>query len=417
MKKFMFMLALGSVLFGLSACSSDDENIEGESTEGCVFIKLENVVGPSSRMTEDPKIESDITEFHNGFIIFGTPKSAIRKHYEIVTDPKLLDRTDHVILLDELRKGKTFKDIPGDVTNVAIIANITEAEISPEEFHNGTLRFHNDVLNKIINLENQYKDNMSHVALYDMKPLEVTGGNAMSATLELRPMCARLEIAKITPGPDVVEYQVDGIYLAGFYKQMYVSQISNREFWASPDYDNADPATELINFYTGYPYLVNTDIKAVKETMGEGDDAREVTAFYPEEDGKVWAFPFFGKYEPRNDTEHYGLRLIVKVSNLKVYLKDENGDRHLRDVTAWDKEQGVPDEKAGIRYLNINGFVENYHDTQAEPVQFYNGNIYQVQNFEITTQNLSDRIMPTDINVNITVTVKAWSIKKVYPQI
>lgn len=48
MKKFMFMLALGSVLFGLSACSSDDENIEGESTEGCVFIKLENVVGPSS---------------------------------------------------------------------------------------------------------------------------------------------------------------------------------------------------------------------------------------------------------------------------------------------------------------------------------------------------------------------------------
>ena len=89
----------------------------------------------------------------------------------------------------------------------------------------------------------------------------------------------------------------------------------------------------------------------------------------------------------------------------------------MRDVTAWDKEQGVPEEKAGIRYLNINGFVENYHDTQAEPVQFYNGNIYQVQNFEITTQNLSDRIMPTDINVNITVTVKAWSIKKVYPQI
>lgn len=67
MKKFMFMLALGSVLFGLSACSSDDENIEGESTEGCVFIKLENVVGPSSRMTEDPKIESDITDVPQRF--------------------------------------------------------------------------------------------------------------------------------------------------------------------------------------------------------------------------------------------------------------------------------------------------------------------------------------------------------------
>ncbi len=61
--------------------------------------------------------------------------------------------------------------------------------------------------------------------------------------------------------------------------------------------------------------------------------------------------------------------------------------------------------------------MESPHNTEAEPVEFYNGNVYTVQNFEITTQNLSDRIMPTDINVNITVQVKPWTIKKVYPQI
>ena len=153
------------------------------------------------------------------------------------------------------------------------------------------------------------------------------------------------------------------------------------------------------------------------ETIGEGDEAKTVTAFYPEADGKVWAYPFFGKSELRNDDGHYGLRLIVKVSNLKVYLKDENGEKHLHDVTKDDEGKGIPEEKAGIRYLNINGFVEEYHNTEAEPVEFYNGNVYTVQNFEITTQNLSDRIMPTDINVNITVQVKPWTIKKVYPQI
>ena len=64
--------------------------IEEIHPNGRVFIKLDNVAGPSSRMTENPKTESDITEFHNGFIIFGTPKSAIRKHYEIVTDASQL---------------------------------------------------------------------------------------------------------------------------------------------------------------------------------------------------------------------------------------------------------------------------------------------------------------------------------------
>ena len=107
----------------------------------------------------------------------------------------------------------------------------------------------------------------------------------------------------------------------------------------------------------------------------------------------------------------------MKVSDLIVYLKDENGDMQRRDVTKYDIDNGVPAEKAGIRYLNINGFVEDYHNTEAEPIQFYNGNVYTVQNFDITTQNLSDKIMPNDISVNVTLTVKPWTIKKVYPQI
>lgn len=417
MKKVLSMVALGSMLFGLSACSSEEQDIE-QASSGNVFVKLENVVGPSSRMTEPAKGDADVTEFHNGFLIFGTPKSAIRKHYQIVSSAKEEIKSEHVVLLDDLRKGKNFEGIPGDVTNVAIVANVTEEELSATEFQNGTIRFHNDVLNHIIQLRNQHADNMSHVALYDMKMLQAGAvKGTMSASLELKPMCARLEIAKITPGPDVVEYQVDGIYLSGFYDRMPISQISNREYWRSPDYDKEDPAAELQKFFSGYPYLANTDIKSVTETVGEGDEAKTVTAFYPEADGKVWAYPFFGKSELRNDDGHYGLRLIVKVSHLKVYLKDENGDKHLHDVTADDAGKGIPADKAGIRYLNINGFVEEYHNTEAEPVQFYNGNVYTVQNFEITTQNLSDRIMPTDINVNITVQVKPWTIKKVYPQI
>lgn len=225
MRNFISMLALGSMLFGLGACSSDNNDFDDNNQSGRVFVRLENVASPGSRMTEDPKTDKDVTELRNGFIIFGTPKSAIRKHYEIVSDPALVDKTDHVVLLDELRSGKTFEGIPGDVTNVSIIANVTEDELNPEEFHNGTIRSFNEVLAKKIQIRNQYSDNMSHVALYDMQELKGTAnGGTMSATLELKPMCARLEIPKIIPGPDIIEYTVEGIYLAGFYKQSFIEQ-------------------------------------------------------------------------------------------------------------------------------------------------------------------------------------------------
>ncbi len=421
MKKFISMLALGSMLVGLNACSSDDSIIDGDNEKGHVYIKLENVVSPGSRMTEDPKTDKDVTELRNGFIVFGTSKSAIRRHYEIVSDPALVDDPDHVVLIQDLREGKTFEGIPGDVTNVAIIGNVTEDELNPDDFHNNTLRNFNEVLAKKIQIRNQYADNMSHVALYDMQQLQGTSDkNVLSATLELKPMCARLEIPKIMPGPDIIEYKVDGIYLAGFYKESRIEQTLDRNDWVAPDYEK-DPNTALDEFYKGYPYMENLDIKAVQETVttGEGDAAatKEVTAYYPIEEGKVWAYPFFGLYEKRSNQEHYGLRLIVKVSGLKVRMYDSQGHPYEYDVKEKDLAEGIAADKAGIRYLNINGFVEEYHNTQAEQIKFYNGNVYQVQNFEITTQNLSNKIMPTDINVTLTVSVKPWVIKKVYPQI
>lgn len=424
MKKFISMLALSSVLLGFSACSSEENNVDTPVSDGRVFVKLDNVVGPTSRMTEAPKTDKESAELHNGFIVFSTPNGGIREHYEIVTSAD--DVVDaHTILLDELREGKTFEGIPGDVTNVAIIANTTNEELNPADFHNNNIKFKADIFARKLQLRNQYADNMNHVALYDMKQLQGSAGvGSMSATLELKPMVARLEIAKITPGPNVMSYKVEGIYLAGFYKESFMNQVCDRADWSFPDYDNADPQAALDEFYKGYSYLANTDIKAVTETgigmgnNGEQDVERDITAFYPTEDGKVWAYPFFGKYDQSPNDDHYGVRLIVKLSGLKMYLKNEQtGDMELRDVYQYDINRGIDPAVAGIRYLNISGFVEDPNNTLAEPIQFYNGNVYVVENFEVTTQYLSEKIMPADINVNLTVSVKPWVIKKVYPQI
>lgn len=424
MKKFISMLALSSVLLGFSACSSEENNVDTPVSDGRVFVKLDNVVGPTSRMTEAPKTDKESAELHNGFIVFSTPNGGIREHYEIVTSAD--DVVDaHTILLDELREGKTFEGIPGDVTNVAIIANTTNEELNPADFHNNNIKFKADIFARKLQLRNQYADNMNHVALYDMKQLQGSAGvGSMSATLELKPMVSRLEIAKITPGPNIMSYKVEGIYLAGFYKESFMNQVCDRADWVFPDYDNADPQAALDEFYKGYSYLANTDIKAVTErgvgmgNNGEQDVERDITAFYPTEDGKVWAYPLFGKYDQFPNDDHYGVRLIVKLSGLKMYLQKEHSeDMELRDVYQYDIDRGIDPSVAGIRYLNISGFVEDPNNTLAEPIQFYNGNVYVVENFEVTTQYLSEKIMPADINVNLTVSVKPWVIKKVYPQI
>ena len=54
MKKFLSVLALSSMLVGLGACSSEENGSEIEEIHpnGRVFIKLDNVAGPSSRMTQ-----------------------------------------------------------------------------------------------------------------------------------------------------------------------------------------------------------------------------------------------------------------------------------------------------------------------------------------------------------------------------
>lgn len=425
MKKIISMLALSSVLFGFSACSSEESKEDAPITDGRVFVKLDNVVGPQSRMTETAKTDKESAELHNGYIVFSTPNGGIRAHYEIVSNED--DVVDaHTILLDELREGKTFEGIPGDVTNVAIIANTTNDELSPDEFHNNSIKFKADIFEHKLQLRNQYADNMTHVALYDMKQLQGSAGvGSMTATLELKPMVARLEIAKITPGPNIMSYKVDGIYFAGFYKESYMNQVCAREAWTFPDYDDADPQAALDELYSSnYTYLANTDIRGVTEkgigmgSNGEQNVERDVTAYYPTEEGKVWAYPFFGKYDQFPNDDHYGVRLIVKLSGLKMYLKKEHSDDiELRDVYQYDIERGIDPKIAGIRYLNISGFVEDPNNTLAEPIQFYNGNVYVVENFEITTQYLSEKIMPADINVNLTVSVKPWVIKKVYPQI
>jgi hypothetical protein len=412
MKKVLYG-ALAFMLAATTACSDNGDNNQlPEETKGSkVLVKIDNIAAASSRAVTDPKGESDAekVEFTGGYLFFLTPQGAIRDHVRIIVDPADVDNFDcQKVTVQELREGKLFEGVSGDVTSVYVLANTGSFG---NDLHNGTIKFISDVESRNISIKDQWEDNMSHVALSGEAMLyETSEVGTKSAKVELVPLCARLEIAKITPGPLVVDYKVEGIYLAGFYDQMPINQMCLQADWKSPDYEAVNIPDALSTFYAAYPFMADTQIFSRKETFKDQDDNDvERNAFYPvdpesDQAGKVWAYPFFGIEEKVNDpyTRHLGLRLIIRLSHIKVYLPNNEGNLVLTEIE-------------GDRYINISRFVDDASNPHASAVRFYNGHVYQVKFLEITANNISDKIIPTDINVQVEISVKPWQVTPVYP--
>lgn len=137
------------------------------------------------------------------------------------------------------------------------------------------------------------------------------------------------------------------------------------------------------------------------------EDGHNVYSFYPEAtQSKKWAYPFFAIEEPAEGVEpykgHLGVHLLLKLSGMTVKLYDET-------TNSWEEKK-----LEGVRYINLNRFVRS-HSAHADAVNFYNGHIYKIDEIKFGTTNLSDKIMPTDVSVKVTVSVAPWKIDNIYP--
>lgn len=446
--------ALALMLAASAACSSNDQEETPENTgTSKVKIRIENVKAyTGSRAVADPKgsTEGEKVEFANGYIFFVTPQGAIREHVKIIVDPNETDSHDcKKVNIEDLRKGYTFEGVSGDVTNVYVLANVTEDELHCEDLHNSNIRFIADLEQVKINIANQWQNDMRTVALSGNAQLyDSPEVGTKAASVQLVPLCARFEIPKITAGVNVLDYKVDGVYLAGFYEQMPLNQMCLQADWRSPNYEVANADAELAQFYQNYPYMADTEANGHVYSRMEDYYGTSKPVFYPVkpeadpdwECNKVWAYPFFGVEETSNPyTRHLGLHLIIKLSGLKVRMKDESGNEVIKELT----------ENGGVRYLNIHRFVSGA-DAHSSAVRFYNGHVYQIKTvkrgsgdpndpgsgdpndpndpnnpnnpsqepgLEIHTDDISDKIMPTDINVEVEIIVKPWVVTPVYPVI
>lgn len=407
--KRIFYAVLAVMTLCCAACThSEEEGVlpEGGKSGQKVFVRIENVQVPKVRMIEDEKNDKaeSAVEFRSGYLFFLTPKGQVRTHYGIVSNEEDVDDEGHKLSLKQIQEGYTFSGIPGDVSKVYIVGNVTSDELSDNDIHGGDLPFISDIHLKKISLNNQHADNMSHVALAGIEGLK-DGGSAgvKEATVTLSPLCARLEIGKITTDQTILDNKLDGVYVAGFYEQMPLNQQCAESDWAAPDYVAEDVETELENFYTArHDWMADCGefVKVQEEVEGNN-----IFSFYPEATkSKKWAYPFFAVEEPAEGMEpysnHLGLHLLLKLSNMKVKLYDEVANE-------WEEV-----ELEGVRYINLNRFVKS-HSAHAGAVNFYNGHIYKIDEIKFGTTNLSDKIMPTDVSVRVTVSVAPWQIDNI----
>ena len=408
--KRIFYSVLAVMMLCCAACTrSEEEGVlpEGGKSGQKVFVRIENVQVPKVRMIEDEKNDKteSAVEFQSGYLFFLTPKGQVRTHYSIVSNEEDVDDEGHKLSLKQIQEGHTFTGISGDVSKVYIVGNVTSDELNDEDIHSGDLPFISDIHLKKISLGNQHADNMNHVALAGIEGLTDGGAGMKEATVTLSPLCARLEIGKITTDQTILDYKLDGVYVAGFYEKMPLNQQCVESDWVSPDYATSDVEAELKTFYTRYGWMA--DCIEFSKVQEQTEDGHNVYSFYPEAtQSKKWAYPFFAIEEPAEGVEpykgHLGVHLLLKLSGMTVKLYDET-------TNSWEEKK-----LEGVRYINLNRFVRS-HSAHADAVNFYNGHIYKIDEIKFGTTNLSVKIMPTDVSVKVTVSVAPWKIDNIYP--
>lgn len=386
MKKIFGLMVV--TLLGLASCTmttEEDEKEGGVNTDYVqdVFVKFENVeqTMPGTRADEAGKTGTDKVSFKSGYLFFVTAQENIKLCYRITpAGGAVTNINQRVINVDDFwgdasgATGYAFQNVSGEVAKVYIIGNM------PDDVTETTVRSKTTLteLKKIaVPLTGQSK--IDAVTMDGIGALSTVGGDVTQkeVSVELSPLCSRIEIAKMTATGAVTDYKLRDIYVSHFYSEMALNE------------DN-DPTKQILlalpdlTAYTTYALMcdrsdVTTDPDAVLAVT---------TSKIAAAANGVWGYQFF----PGKDADRVSPRVVVKLTDI------------VSSIGTY----------ANPQYLNIRGFKTS-SDPNAVPMGLARGQVYKIENLQFKESDLSDVPNPADISLTVKVSVKPWTVTVVYP--
>lgn len=194
-------------------------------------------------------------------------------------------------------------------------------------------------------------------------------GNASTATVEIAPVVARIEIAKISVNPaTLISFDLDGIYINGFYKTVSVDRKGGTFTLNSvvTDYDAANAATRFGKY---------GDLKS-GAALVQNPGANKCFGYQlaPTATGEMpW--------------------IVLKCSNVKAF--------------------GQSVANPATQFITI----KKYKVGVADQTSFVANTVYNIANIELNAGDFTDVPGEDKKDVTVNVTVTKWSIVNLTPQI
>lgn len=384
-KSLLSVFTMVAMAAAFTACSNDDIEVpdvkNGEARS--VFMKLE--LPTLTRSTEPPVASGTVATVSNLHVYFHDGTSILKYVNATTTTP---------ITIANLTTGTQITDVPAAATTVTVCGNIPAGTSLPT---GGTV-----AALKAVQLEITSQSAVADVVLSgDDKPLQTwtTGSPALPyapgitdgdkyAEVEIGPTVARVEIEGLatTASSAVDGFTLEGIYVNNFFEKF---NLAGTVVGTKVQY-GATPAAyaQGQGLYTPANAGKLFDQSAVAAT-GIPKEVIPPTA------GQRWAYQVVPNGNSTDANEQ--LQLVFKLSNLAA------------------KAGSSVNFGTGDQFITVRGFK----DGSGNIVELEKGKIYTISKADFTfdESNLSTIPNTSAVSVWLKVTVKAWTVVPVKPNL
>lgn len=374
----MFAVALAALTF--VSCSKDEAGENTGSKEmTTVAIHLQDGMQTPSRAS-GPSISNNTTiSITSGKLYFTTNAGVITKSMNLVNGGGSTAENIDVTITT----AQTIQQVPANSDKVYIVGNITGLPVA------GNI---STVLNGLRTINSQYDatgKGVANVTMYGTSNLDKTVPTNYTATVQVKPISARIEIAKFTAGGIVTQYRVDGIFLNNYYAKSKTSGVMSGTASPANDYvsngtetDSQNPAIYIGNS-TQYP-TADAGITYDYNATGIGTFT-SATKVYAPSSGSAWVYNLLA---PTDGTQFPHIEIVMSNFNSNAGLLAK-------------------------QYITVTGFADA---TTGQPIaSFEAGKIYKIANFEFDETDLVVGPAIGRVTAQVTVSLAQWKEVNVNP--
>lgn len=375
---------------GLMSCNKSDDLIsqeEGQTKTVALTVDSNVLTRALAEYVEDGRAVT----FEDGYIYFVNVTGQITDYFMISsasTDSQPLFHGDNVGITDVKASNEIQFTVSETATAIHVFGNIgTTEQYLPAA--NGNI---STVMGIVTTLRSQADSNGSveNVHLYGSGEItEVIGllEPEYTSYVEITPITARLELAKLTATTGIIDYTLDGIFLNYFYSQSdLIGSTDVSDFIAYTSRDDFEFNGASTPWYALTYKGLTFDWEA-NGLVGKTDNLitvpnQDLTS--PSSNADVWAYNVF-----ESEGISYLPHLILKFTGVTGTTSNNK---------ALDPTQDY--------YIT----VKHYHVNGVQLEEFNRGYVYHIENLEFTADNLKDvgEWSGDDITIGVTMKVLDW---------